>query len=124
MCADLVAPFQEGCGGFGEGAQVVYQNAAWIECTSYNKRLDISRLFSLEHQRLREGLLDVSGIIRDKDRVDSQNLFLSFLPPPTPQDRSPHLEAIALRREGQSSGGVWKALPDMMMEAGVIEAFK
>lgn len=82
LCADLVAPFQEGCGGFGEGAQVVYQNAAWIECTSYNKRLDISRLFSLEHQRSRGGLLDVSGIIRDKDRVDSQNLFLSFLPTP------------------------------------------
>ena len=30
LCSILVATLQEGCGGFGEGAEEVYQNAAWI----------------------------------------------------------------------------------------------
>jgi len=42
----------------------------------YEERLDKLRLFSLERQRLRGGLIEVYTIMRGIDMVDSQRLFL------------------------------------------------
>ena len=43
---------------------------------SYEERLEKLGLFSLVQWRLRDDLIEVYKIMRDKDRVDSQKLFL------------------------------------------------
>lgn len=77
LCAAPVAPLQEGCGGYREGAEEVYQNAAWI--TGYylqqTEKLDKLGLFSLVDQRLRGDPLHVYTIVGGRDRVGSQNIF-------------------------------------------------
>eukprot|EP00061_Rhincodon_typus_P007432 g29121.t1 len=48
---------------------------AGLECLSYKERLDRLGLFSLDHRRLRYGLVEVYKIMKGMDRVNSQGFF-------------------------------------------------
>lgn len=67
LCAVLAIPSQKGGGGFGGGAYEVHSGAA--EGIICEERLDKPGSFTLEHQKLREDLMEVCKMVRGKDRV-------------------------------------------------------
>ena len=100
-----------------------------LEGMSYKERLDKLGLFSLERRRLRGDLIEVYKIMRDIDRVDSQNLF--------PRVEMSNTRGHVLKvRGGKFKGdvrgkfftqrvvGVWNVLPGVVVEADTIGVFK
>ena len=126
MRSILVATLQEGC----EALERVQKRFTRLLPGLMLRlaRLDKLGLFSLERRRLREDLIEIYKIMRDIDRVDSQNLF--------PRVEISNTRGHALKvRGGKFKGnvrgkfftqrvvGVWNMLPGVVMEADTIGLF-
>ena len=107
----------------------VYQQLPGLEGISYEERLDKLGLFTLEQWRLRGDLMEVYKIMSGIDRVDSEMLFPRVEKSST---RGHRFKVHGEKFRGDVRGkfftqrvvNAWNALPEQMVGASMIAAFK